>query len=335
MTLHENGEIVAKQPLIIGGIACELETVGRDQLPLIGLEEHRSLWDKSIKDLQGLPVVEIQYEGPLEKNRWQGVVERPDGCHTLGVHQPLCGRNILSFNPLERQVALGDSLRSMNMANAIGADYFVTHLDFVDVWSEDRSVVLERALSTFSKLAVWHRKNAHTYDLCVEFPLEFPKHPSTLEDFTTIVELMLQIYPNTKIIFDVAHHWHNTTHLAPDTWEGDWGHALTQALNLIEGFKPGLIQGFHFGGSYVDTEADTHVTHGIPGTHGEYDRKNLFLGEAPDSFNGSWMAVLSTLQVLSEFAKTNYPEGLPVVLEVQGLKDKIEYTKLLTEAFYS
>lgn len=329
-------EVIGKRPLMIGNIACELETVDRDELKNISPLEHQALWQNSLSRLVDSPVVEIQYEGPLEEERWTDILTRPRGCGIFGVHQPLCGRDILSANPEVQQKSLGDTLRSMKMAHSIGADYYVTHLDFVDNWVTEREEVLNLALGVFSKVALYHHKMGFGHDLCVEFPLEYPKHPSTPEDFQNVLNRILQIYPHTKIIFDVAHHWHNTL-LTKNLWENDWQRALVNALDQIHFSHPGIIRGFHFGGSYIEASTDTHITHGIPGFYidGEYvSGSELTLESSPYDFKGHWMNVLPTLRVLDDFTKTYYPQGLPVVLEVQGLKDKMKYTQELTNALY-
>lgn len=254
----------------------------------------------------GIPV-EIQ----IESGNYD-IFLNQDNNPLVGVHVPIVGVDVTRGDinlQLEEKV-----YPSLDFAQ-INADYAVLHLTQHDNWDDlgedrvsGRQRMHQKAMSVYKEIVEYYLSHGHNYDLCVEVPLEYPKHPAGKQETINTLREILSIYGDTKIVFDIAHDWHNAMSLlkgGPIT--DNYPDILATLLSEIEETIPGGIRAFHLGGAYVNSVTGRHETHGIPTL------------SRPDDFTGEWLNIEMALEVIKNFS-TAVGREIPIQLEIGNTK---------------
>lgn len=285
-------------------------------------DAHDAFWGRCFDATWG-QAIEIQYEGNLQLKLWENFPDMIGQRPLLGVHQPLKARNTISPTTEVAEQSMADTLLAMDMAQHIGANYYVYHLTSVDDWVNPRSQQLQQAYLALDRMAEHYNRNNHNYAMALEIPLEYPKHPASEQEIIEVIGQVLSSHPGTVLIFDVAHHWHNQRLVPAEKFSSNYQKRLSDLLIKIEDTYPGAILGFHLGGSYINTETDKHETHDIPGhvPSRTLETPTDFEYGKPIEFTGEWMKVEEVLHALVTWSKHAKRE-LRLILEVNDINDR-------------
>ncbi|MBI4790819.1 MAG: hypothetical protein HY782_27635 [Chloroflexi bacterium] len=185
----------------------------------------------------------------------------------VGVHQPIQGRNVLSSNYFLKYEAIAETHQAMALAEFIGASYFVFHLAMADAWDWDRRDQLAKALKIFRAFEAFYHASSFSFVPCIEL-LEYPKFPATGGEALEILLRCREIWPETRLIFDVSHLWSSRRRMmAAGRWESRDG----RPVGFLDTLEYALEQTwndiylFHLGGCW---ESETHA---VPGLHPQQD----------------------------------------------------------------
>lgn len=186
---------------------------------------------------------------------------------SMGVHQPILGRNPLSSNFFGKYQGIAETQQAMAFAHAIDADYFVFHLATEDAWGWERRDQMAKALKLYSAFAAFANASSFTFVPCIEL-VEYPKFPATGGEAVDLLSRCREIWPETQLVFDVSHLWGTRNRmLAAGQWQTRDGAPVT----FLEALEYGLEQTwcdvyvYHLGGCW---ESETHA---IPGLHPQQD----------------------------------------------------------------
>lgn len=182
----------------------------------------------------------------------------------VGVHQPIQARDMLSSNFFLKYAAIAETKQAMAFAQFIGANYFVFHLAMVDRWEWDRRDQMEKALKIFKAFAAFYHASEFTFMPCIEI-LEYPKFPATGGEALALLTKCHEIWPATKLAFDVSHLWGSRQRMiAAKLWDGSPA-SFIDALDYALSQTWNDIHVFHLGGCW---ESETHA---VPGLHPQQD----------------------------------------------------------------
>lgn len=269
--------------------------------------------------------VELQPEGNLiQDSIWRSFPEMITQNRFLGVHQPNWERNLIDSNTENAKRGLQETYRALDLAEKLGAAYFVVHLLSRDDWQSDRVGQIEKGLTAFETLADYHRAKGYHTRLCIE-NLEYPKYPADLEETLGALHRLSSVSEGVGLVVDVAHLWHNWVWLM----KGISGHdgmmnqasfeeVLKEYLHHVGRDYLQVIEGFHIAQGYV--MGDAHITHGVPGIleQGEIGRNGLGDLSMPTGFGGSWLDVGKSLAVIREWAVAQQKQDVRMVLEIHN-----------------
>jgi hypothetical protein len=89
------------------------------------------------------------------------------------------------------------------------ADYLCYHMQTTDYWDriDKREDLIKESYDEAYHLMVFAGQKGFSGKFLIE-NLEYPKYPSTLGEMLAVREF-LSIFPNSGILFDVAHQWHS------------------------------------------------------------------------------------------------------------------------------
>lgn len=185
----------------------------------------------------------------------------------VGVHQPIQSCDALSSNFFQKYQALEETKQAMTFAQYINADYFIFHLATVDRWEWDRRDQINKALKIFKALAAFYHASNCTFTPCIE-TLEYPKFPATGGEVLALLARCRQIFPETKLAFDVSHLWGSRQRMiAAKMWYEEGGPRVSfiDALDYTLSQTAEDVHVFHLGGCW---ESETHA---VPGLHPQQD----------------------------------------------------------------
>jgi hypothetical protein len=269
-------------------IGCALSDVNRADLPR-GLRVPERLADFAGRAQQrlGSPLFSLQLQPedywtlpatfpdqfvPRTTNRWlrtfqsqPGLLQVLRGAATsIGVHQPIQNRDVLSSNFFTKYEALEETKQAMDFAQLIGADYFVFHLAQVDKWNWERRDQMEKSIKIFNVFATYYTAQKMTFVPVIE-TLEYPKFPATGSEAYMLLNECRKALRTTRLALDITHLWSSRQIMIecgawPDariSFEASLEYALSSLANDIHVY--------HLGGGW---ESETHA---VPGLHPQQD----------------------------------------------------------------
>ncbi|HBY93623.1 MAG: hypothetical protein M5U01_02855 [Ardenticatenaceae bacterium] len=256
---------------------------------------------------------------PRPANRWMRVAERSRDFHHLlttsrtylGVHMPVGGIDTLSSNFFGKYSALEEARRAMDLADRVGAEYFVVHLAQRDKWEWARSDQIAKALKIYKELAAYYSFHKYTFVPCIEV-LEYPKFPATGGELIYIYNECRRILPETRIAFNLSHLWRSRNLMLTT---GVWGKPDVSFIDHLEYSLSQLWQDIHvfqLGGCW---ETETHC---VPGLHPQQNpfQHPMKLHESVGVYDESGEVNLNaTLDLLLDYT-IEYGRDLNLILEI-------------------
>ena len=166
------------------------------------------------EDYWTLPAIFPDQFVPRKTNRWMRAFYEQSrlletvraSVNSIGVHQPIQNRDVLSSNFFTKYEAIEETKTAMDFAQYIGADYFVFHLAQVDKWTWDRRDQMDKALKIFNVFATYYTAQKMTFVPVIE-TLEYPKFPATGGEAFDLLNECRKSLRTTKLALDVTHLW--------------------------------------------------------------------------------------------------------------------------------
>lgn len=327
--MKEYRERLSRQPKILVGMVvsdiASTKTSHDMRFAQTGNELYHDWWELVQPYIGTGWGVELQPEGNLlQESIWRSFPKMISQNRFLGVHQPNWERNLIDTNTENAKRGLQETCRALDLAEKLGAAYFVVHLLSRDDWQSDRVGQIERGCKVFGMLAEYHRAQRYNTRLCIE-NLEYPKYPADLEETLGALHRLSGVSENVGLVVDVAHLWHNWVWLMKGIEghdgmmnQGSFEEVLKEYLHQLSKDYPQVIEGFHIAQGYMI--GDTHITHGVPGIleQGEIGRNGLDDLSKPVGFEGSWLDVGKSLAVIREWAVTQQKQDVRIVLEIHN-----------------
>ena len=292
-------------------------------------EEHDKKWSQLAGSTNTTGPLEIQYELPFDKEYWQSMASITSTLGTsLSVHAPIHDRDTACEDVQKREWSVEENMRSMDLANSIGAKVFILHLTPQDDF-ENREAQIERGLESFRELIQYKKAMGFGFKVLLE-TLEYPKWPSDIEETQDILEKAKAIDPEVGFCVDVAHLWHNVTTLHPNVQGNDFPAYLRNYLEAVE--KISSVNRIHLGGAFVEETENglSHETHRFPGLPPDIELDEdtvLFFDDKPEGFQGKWMEIDPVLRVISEFSREKYEsegEKPDIVVEIHDQDPRVQ-----------
>lgn len=284
-------------------------------------DEYRTLWLTLLYSFQEHPALELQLEKFIEAVFVPHFPKIEVGEGFVGVHQPTSGRDLLSDDPVLVENSMRDTLRAMEVAEQLGASYFVLHAVIRDNWN-NRPDQLIQATEILRQIIDHYLQQDYSYRLLIE-NLEFPKQPSLSSEIVNLIRTLRQWLPSLGLALDIPHHWHNEIHLlhqVPDytlTHEDAYFERLQKLLTELEEEFPGVIEVIHLAQAYIDENDGIHNTHALPGTQDVGDvRLGASRYQKPTGFYGKWLDLDKTIQTLAAWAIQSDHQQVKIVQEV-------------------
>jgi hypothetical protein len=255
-------------------------------------------------------------------HNWRIRHELANQPHILGIHSPIQMIDVLddSWNKFKCRQSIACICEAMEYANATGGDYFVYHLDTVDIWPVDHNVRRDRiskSLKIYARIMEYYQRRGFRFVPCIEV-LEYPKYPASPFEIFQILKTCKIIMPRTQLVLDLAHLW-RSRFLICKTESVEFNNirfrSFTQELwDILGNLGPSDVYLFHLGGCF-DTK-----THEIPGIFPWQDAYNtVFRLDCPDElyYEEREMNVSRALDAVIEFC-WRCCQPIRMILEIHG-----------------
>jgi hypothetical protein len=242
--------------------------------------------------------------------------------HLVGVYPPIDNIDVHdeSYDNLIKIYSIKTIKKSMDYANAIGADYFVYPLIQRTGYISPKMRMgdfLEESYRIYNGFAEYYRYRNFSFVPCIEI-LEYPKYPATPFEIEDILHMCQTILPCTRLSFNLSNIWfsyRNICDACPPGFNNIYEKTFIAVLeDTFKTLKDDDIYVFSLGGC---TDDNKHDIPGIKTYENPFETEYILIH--PDVFyeEGYEMNIARVLNLVQDFCKQN---GQPLRLILKILK---------------